>query len=72
MRLHGPTGGELHVLLALSQGLSGMESAGMLCISEPTVRTHLQHIYSKADTTRQADLLSLLHGLTPPVRGDAH
>ncbi|CAG2141353.1 helix-turn-helix transcriptional regulator [Cupriavidus numazuensis] len=69
-RLHGLTGGELRVLLALSQGLGGMESAEMLGISEPTVRTHLQRIYSKTGTTRQADLLSLLHRSTPPVRGD--
>ncbi|MBS0338936.1 MAG: LuxR family transcriptional regulator [Proteobacteria bacterium] len=67
-RLHGLTGGELRVLLALSQGLGGMESAEMLGISEPTVRTHLQRIFSKTGTTRQSDLLSLLHRSTPPVR----
>lgn len=71
-RLHGLTGGELRVLLALSQGLGGMESAEMLGISEPTVRTHLQRIYSKTGTTRQSDLLSLLHHSTPPVRVGAH
>jgi len=70
-RLHGLTGGELRVLLALSQGLGGMESAEMLGISETTVRTHLQHIFSKTGTTRQSDLLSLLHRSTPPVRADA-
>src|SRR5262249_6515905 len=67
-RLHGLTGGELRVLLALAQGLGGMESAEMLGISEPTVRTHLQRIFSKTGTSRQADLLSLLHRSTPPVR----
>ncbi|MEJ8814862.1 helix-turn-helix transcriptional regulator [Variovorax ureilyticus] len=71
-RLHGLTGGELRVLLALSQGLGGMESAAMLGISEPTVRTHLQRIFSKTGTTRQSDLLSLLHRSTPPVRVAAH
>jgi DNA-binding CsgD family transcriptional regulator/PAS domain-containing protein len=70
-RLHGLTGGELRVLLALSQGLGGMESAEMLGISEPTVRTHLQRIFSKTGTTRQSDLLSLLHRSTPPVRTEA-
>ncbi len=70
-RLHGLTGGELRVLLALSQGLGGTESAEMLGISEPTVRTHLQRIFSKTGTTRQSDLLSLLHRSTPPVRVDA-
>jgi DNA-binding CsgD family transcriptional regulator len=69
-RLHGLTGGELRVLLALSQGLSGMESAEMLGISEPTVRTHLQRIFSKTGTSRQAVLLSLLHRSTPPIRAE--
>ena len=67
-RLHGLTGGELRVLLALSQGLDGMKSAEMLGISEPTVRTHLQRIFSKTGTSRQSDLLNMLHRSTPPVR----
>jgi len=70
-RLYGLTGGELRVLLALSQGLGGMESAEMLGISEATVRTHLQRIFSKTGTTRQADLVSLLHRSSPPVRAVA-
>jgi len=69
-RLHGLTGGELRVLLALSQGLDGMKSAGMLGISEPTVRTHLQRIFSKTGTSRQSDLLNMLHRSTPPVRNE--
>lgn len=69
-RLHGLTGAELRVLLALSQGLGGVESAEMLGISETTVRTHLQRIFSKTGTSRQADLLGLLHRSTPPVRTD--
>jgi len=40
----------------------------MLGISEPTVRTHLQRIFSKTDTVRQADLLRLLHNSTPPIQ----
>lgn len=66
-RLHGLTGGELRVLLALSQGLGGMDAANMLGISEPTMRTHLQHIFSKTETSKQADLLRLLHNSTPPI-----
>lgn len=69
-RLHGLTGGELRVLLALSQGLGGIESAEMLGISEPTIRTHLQRIFSKTGTSKQAELLSLLHRSTPPIRAD--
>jgi DNA-binding CsgD family transcriptional regulator len=62
------TGGELRVLLALAQGLGGKEAAEMLGISEPTVRTHLQHIFSKTATPRQADLLRLFQNSTPPIR----
>jgi len=66
-RLHGLTGGELRVLLTLAQGLSGTEAAEVLGISEPTVRTHLQRIFSKTGTTRQADLLTLMHRSTPQI-----
>lgn len=73
-RLYKLTGGELRVLLALAQGLGGKEAADMLGVSEPTVRTHLQHIFAKTDTTRQTDLLRLFQNATPPVRAqlDAH
>ncbi|SDH70134.1 transcriptional regulator, LuxR family [Variovorax sp. OV700] len=66
-RLHKLTGGERRVLLALSQGLGGMEAADMLGISEATVRTHLQHMYSKTGTSRQSDLLRLLSNSAPPL-----
>jgi DNA-binding CsgD family transcriptional regulator len=67
-RLHKLTGGELRVLLALAQGLGAKEAADMLGISEPTVRTHLQHMFAKTHTLRQADLLRLLQTSTPAVR----
>src|SRR5262245_54643619 len=67
-RLYGLTGAELRVLLTLAQGLGGKEAADVLGISEPTVRTHLQRIFSKTDTTRQADLVRLLQNATPPIR----
>ncbi len=67
-RLYKLTGGELRVLLALAQGLGATEAADMLGISEPTVRTHLQRIFSKTDTPRQADLLRLFQNSTPPIR----
>jgi DNA-binding CsgD family transcriptional regulator/PAS domain-containing protein len=70
-RLYGLTGGELRVLLALAQGLGAKEAADMLGVSEPTVRTHLQRIFSKTDTARQADLVRLLQNSTPPIRAGA-
>lgn len=67
-RLYRVTGGELRVLLALAQGLGGKEVADLLGISEPTLRTHLQRIYSKTNTARQSDLIRLFQNSTPPVR----
>jgi DNA-binding CsgD family transcriptional regulator len=67
-RLYGLTGGELRVLLALAQGLGGKEAAEMLSIGEPTIRTHLQRLYSKTNTVRQSDLLRLFQNATPPIR----
>jgi DNA-binding CsgD family transcriptional regulator len=67
-RLYGLTGGELRVVLALAQGLGAKEAADTLGIGEPTVRTHLQRIFSKTDTARQADLVRLLQNSTPPIR----
>jgi DNA-binding CsgD family transcriptional regulator len=71
-RLYGITGGELRVLLALAQGLGAKEAADMLGIGEPTVRTHLQRMYAKTDTARQAELLRLLQNASPPVRAPEH
>ncbi len=70
-RLYGLTGGELRVLLALAHGMGAKEATEMLGISEPTVRTHLQRIFSKTNTTRQADLLRLLQNATPPIQPQA-
>jgi DNA-binding CsgD family transcriptional regulator/PAS domain-containing protein len=64
-RLYGLTGGELRVLLALAQGLGGKEAADMLGIGEPTMRTHLQRIFSKTSTSRQTELLQ---SAAPPIR----
>jgi DNA-binding CsgD family transcriptional regulator len=71
-RLYGLTGGELRVLLALNQGMGAKEAADILGIGEPTVRTHLQRIFSKTGTTRQADLLRLLQNATPPIQHNYH
>jgi len=66
-KLYRLTSGELRVLLALAQGLGGKEAADMLGISEPTIRTHLQNIFSKTGTSRQADVLRLLQSATAPA-----
>jgi DNA-binding CsgD family transcriptional regulator len=67
-RIHGLTGAELRVVLALGRGLSGKAAADLLGVSEPTVRTHLQHIFSKTGTSGQTDLLRLVRNSTPAIR----
>ena len=66
-RLYNLTAAELRVLLALAQGLAAREAADMLGVGEPTVRTHVQRMFSKTGTSRQAELLQLLQGCAPPV-----
>lgn len=68
-RLYQLTGGELRVLLALAQGLGAKEAADMFGISEPTVGTHLQRMFARTCTSRQAELLQLLQSATPPTKG---
>ena len=62
------TESELRVLLAMAAGLGIKEAADMLGIGETTVKTHLQHIYSKTGTSKQADLMRLVMSYTPHVR----
>jgi DNA-binding CsgD family transcriptional regulator/PAS domain-containing protein len=69
-KLYRLTGGELRVLLVLARGVGAKEAADMLGISEPTVRTHLQQMFSKTGTSRQADLLRLLQSSAPPTRAN--
>ena len=66
-RLYRLTGGEVRVLLVLAQGLGAKEAADMLGVGEPTVRTHLQRIFSKTGTSRQTNLLRLLQSSAPPT-----
>lgn len=65
--LYRLTCGELRVLLTLAQGLGAKEAADILGIGEPTVRTHLQRLFSKTGTSRQAELLQLLQNSMPPT-----
>ena len=67
-KLYRLTGGELRVLLVLARGVGAKEAADMLGISEATVRTHVQQMFAKTGTSRQADLLRLLQSSAPPTR----
>ena len=70
-KLHGLTASELRVPLAMMPGLSVKQVAQLLEIGETTVKTHLQHIYSKTGTSKQTELMHLFMSSTPPVRGPA-
>jgi DNA-binding CsgD family transcriptional regulator len=66
--LYGLTAAERRVLLKIAQGLAPHEIAEAFDVSLPTVKTHLQSLFSKTGTSRQADLVRLLMVSTPPVR----
>jgi DNA-binding NarL/FixJ family response regulator len=66
-KLHGLTGGELRVLLAMAPGLGVKEAAEVLGIGETTAKTHLQRIYSKTGTAKQTELMHLFMSSAPPV-----
>jgi DNA-binding CsgD family transcriptional regulator len=59
---------EMRVLMMIVEIGGVPEVAPVLGISETTVKTHLQHIYSKTGTGRQADLVKLVAGFMAPVR----
>ena len=54
------TPAEVRVLFAIVQIGGVPEVAPVLGISEPTVKSHLHHIYEKTATKRQADLVKLV------------
>jgi DNA-binding CsgD family transcriptional regulator len=62
------TPAEKRLLQTLARGgTSLVETAQALSISVTTAKTHLARIFSKTGVARQADLLSLIKDLTPPV-----
>lgn len=63
----GLTPAEAGMLERLAGNATLAEAAKALGISLATARTHLAHIFSKTGVSRQADLLSLVNRLVPPV-----
>jgi DNA-binding CsgD family transcriptional regulator len=64
-RLFGLTNAEADVALRVmsSDGLKPI--AADLALSRETINTHLQHIFEKTDTHRQAELVRLLLAIIP-------
>lgn len=66
--LYRLTTGETQVLAQVLNGRSLTEVAEILGVARSTAKSHLDAIYRKTDTHRQADLVRLIGGLTSPLR----
>ena len=62
-RLYHLTKAEADIVLRMMRGADVKQIAEELSVSLPTVRTHLQHVFDKTDTHRQAELVRLLFAL---------
>jgi DNA-binding CsgD family transcriptional regulator len=61
------TPAELRVLFAIVEIGGVPEVAPVLGLSESTVRSHLQHLFEKTGTDRQADLVKLVAVYMSPL-----
>lgn len=66
-KMYGLTPSELRLVLALAPGLQLQETADMLGVSLPTVKSHLARVFQKTGTSRQAELVALLLRSSPPA-----
>jgi DNA-binding CsgD family transcriptional regulator len=66
--LYGLTAAERHVLEHIADSHSPQETADRLGVSLATVKTHLQKVFAKTNTGRQADLINLVARSTAPLK----
>jgi DNA-binding CsgD family transcriptional regulator len=66
----GLTPAEIRVLFAIVEIGGIPEIAPVLGIAEPTVKTHLRHLFEKTGTHRQADLVKLVAAYSNPLRSE--
>lgn len=64
-RLFGLTNAEADIACRVARGQGLAPISDELSLSAATVKTHLQHIFDKTDTHRQAELVRLLISLIP-------
>jgi DNA-binding CsgD family transcriptional regulator len=62
---------ELNVLLRIVEVGGVPEVSEMLGVARSTIKTHLNHLFSKTDTRRQADLVKLLAEFSSPLAPSA-
>lgn len=67
-RHYGLTPGETEIAVMVMNGGGVKEIAERMSLSQSTVKTHLQHVFDKTGTHRQADLIRLLLALRSPCR----
>ncbi|BBX21896.1 LuxR family transcriptional regulator [Mycolicibacter terrae] len=67
-RHYGLTPGETEIAVMVLNGGGVKDIAERMSLSQATVKTHLQHVFDKTGTHRQADLIRLLLGLRSPCR----
>lgn len=65
---HGLTPMEILVVQHLTANATVNVIADRLKVSQVTIRTHLLHVFAKTGVSRQADLISLVGRMAPPVR----
>ena len=64
-RLYGLTNTEAEVAVRIGRGAGLKHVSEELVVSSETVRTHLQHVFDKTNTHRQAELVGLLLTISP-------
>ncbi|WP_082966267.1 helix-turn-helix transcriptional regulator [Mycolicibacter sinensis] len=67
-RHYGLTAGETEIAVMVLNGGGVKDIAERMSLSQATVKTHLQHVFDKTGTHRQADLIRLLLSLRSPCR----
>ncbi len=65
--LYKLTPAEMRVLMMIIEVGGIQKVAAVLGVSEPTVRTHLAHVFAKTGTQRQVDLVKLVAGYMQPL-----
>ncbi len=65
LALYGLTRTEALIAEGLANGDALDHIAATLGMSIGTARTHLRHVFAKTDTNRQAQLVALIHRITP-------
>jgi DNA-binding CsgD family transcriptional regulator len=66
--LYGLTTAERNVLEHVAASHAPQETADRLGVSVNTIKTHLQKIFAKTNTARQADLVRLVARSTAPLK----